>query len=75
MHSVLSHTSRSRPKKVSGYNQIRIRSANSLWTFRSNFTGTHITNFTANTGHTEATLGLLLIKTIKGGIKAKLLLS
>ena len=75
MHSVLSHTCRRRAKKISGYNQIRIRSAHSLWTFRSDLTGTHITDFTANAGHTEATLGLLLIKTIKGGIKAKLLLS
>jgi len=75
VHAVLRGTGRRRAKQVSRDNQIRIRSANSLWTFRSNFTGTHITNFTTNTGHTEATLGLLLIKTIKGGIKTKLLLS
>ena len=65
VHTVLSHTGSCTSKKISCYYKIRIRTADTLRAFGSNFARSHITDFTAHTRHSESTLRLLLVKSVK----------
>ena len=72
MHAVLRGTRCRRAKQVSRDNQIRIRAADALRALRRNLTWSHVADFAADAGETEATLRLLLVKAVKGRVKAEL---
>ena len=72
VHAVLRGTRCRRAKQVSRDNQIRIRAADALRALRRDLTWSHVADFAADTGETEATLRLLLVKAVKGRVKAEL---
>ena len=72
VHAVLRGTGRRRAKQVSRDNQIRIRAADALRALRRDLTWSHVADFAADAGETEATLRLLLVKAVKGRVKAEL---
>ena len=72
VHAVLCRTGSRRAEQVSRDNQIRIRAADALRALRRDLTWSHVADFAADAGETEATLRLLLVEAVKGRVKTEL---